>query len=420
METVKLDDFPMHPVQDGIYEIIPDKTKIVASTNRLFNKYPTRYISAVPRYAINAYSKPGDIVLDPFCGSGTTAIEAMLLGRNALSIDIDPFARLLIKVKTTIYTVEDISFLDKIVKKIKKMEVGEVDYRLPAIPSIDKWFCPQSQRGLCFLLKNIDHLSKNNQNIKDYLYIVVAGIIRKVSNADEVSPKPYISSRFPKTPADPIELFFKTESLYREAIIDFSQRVAPMNCNSIILDSKDARVIDTDKKIDLSVTSPPYINAYDYVRSLRFEDMWLGLASDEELRDSRKSYIGTESSKSFYKEYKYVEQSNILIPILTEIEKVDSKRANIVGTYFEDMAQNMEAVRKKLKKGGRYVIVVGDSNIRGQSIPTAKILSEIANNNGFDFDVSFKYVIRDRYLHLPRAGRGGIINFDEVLVLRKR
>ena len=148
METVKLDDFPMHPVQDGIYEIIPDKTKIVASTNRLFNKYPTRYISAVPRYAINAYSKPGDIVLDPFCGSGTTAIEAMLLGRNALSIDIDPFARLLIKVKTTIYTVEDISFLDKIVKKIKKMEVGEVDYRLPAIPSIDKWFCPQSQRGL--------------------------------------------------------------------------------------------------------------------------------------------------------------------------------------------------------------------------------------------------------------------------------
>ena len=79
-----------------------------------------------------------------------------------------------------------------------------------------------------------------------------------------------------------------------------------------------------------------------------------------------------------------------------------------------------EAVRKKLKKGGRYVIVVGDSNIRGQSIPTAKILSEIANNNGFDFDVSFKYVIRDRYLHLPRAGRGGIINFDEVLVLRKR
>ena len=39
MEVIKLDDFPINPIQDQIYEIIPDKTKIVASTNRLFNKY---------------------------------------------------------------------------------------------------------------------------------------------------------------------------------------------------------------------------------------------------------------------------------------------------------------------------------------------------------------------------------------------
>ena len=97
MEVIKLDDFPINPIQDQIYEIIPDKTKIVASTNRLFNKYPTRYISAMPRFAINAYSKAGETVLDPFCGSGTTAIEAMLLGRNAMSIDIDPFARFSIR-----------------------------------------------------------------------------------------------------------------------------------------------------------------------------------------------------------------------------------------------------------------------------------------------------------------------------------
>ena len=43
MEVIKLDDFPINPIQDQIYEIIPDKTKIVASTNRLFNKYPVSY-----------------------------------------------------------------------------------------------------------------------------------------------------------------------------------------------------------------------------------------------------------------------------------------------------------------------------------------------------------------------------------------
>lgn len=420
MDVIKLEDFPLNPIQDQIYEIIPDKAKIVASTNRLFNKYPTRYISAVPRFAINAYSRDGDTVLDPFCGSGTTAIESMLLGRNAMSIDIDPFARLLIKVKTTVYTKEDINFLDAVVKQMKAMFPAEsIQYPIPGIPNIEKWFCEKSILWLSFFKHIIDTLAADNQNIKDYLYVVLSGIIRKVSNADEVSPKPYISTKYPKKPADPSELFFRVEDMYREAIIGFSETVAPLNCNSIILESNDARIIDSKCLIDLAVTSPPYINAYDYVRSLRFEDMWLGLASDEELKKSRQLYIGTEISKSFYEKYIYASQSDTLSPIVEKIAEVDAKRAGIVNTYFEDMAKNMIAVYEQLKQQGRYVIVVGDSNIRGQNIPTAKVLAEIAEKNGYSFELSFKYVIRDRYLHLPRGGRGGIIKYDEILVLKK-
>ena len=421
MEVIKLDDFPINPIQDQIYEIIPDKTKIVASTNRLFNKYPTRYISAVPRFAINAYSKAGETVLDPFCGSGTTAIEAMLLGRNAMSIDIDPFARLLIKVKTTVYSKEDIDFLDEVVRKIKEMSPDEsFQYPIPGIPNIEKWFCDKSILWLSFFKYTIDKLAADNQNVKDYLYVVLSGIIRKVSNADEVSPKPYISTKYPKTPADPSELFFKVENMYREAIIGFSEAVAPLHCNSTILESNNARTINAENTIDLAVTSPPYINAYDYVRSLRFEDMWLGLASNEELKKSKQSYIGTEISKSFYDKYRYASQSETVVPIVEKITEVDAKRAAIVNTYFEDMAKNIIAVREELKQNGRYVIVVGDSNIRGQSIPTAKVLAEIAEKNGYIFELSFKYVIRDRYLHLPRGNRGGIIKYDEILVLKKK
>lgn len=420
MNVIKLDDFPLMPVQGQVYEIVPDKSKIVASTNRLFNKYPTRYISAVPRFAIHAYSHAGDTVLDPFCGSGTTAIEAMLLGRNAISIDIDPFARLLIKVKTTVYTSADIKFLDSLILKLKTMyPVEGREYPIPEIPNIEKWFCKQSIVGLAFFKSAIDELASENPNVKDYLYVVLAGIIRKVSNADEVSPKPYVSTRYPKTPADPYALFYKTESMYREAIIGFSEAVSPFHCSSVILESRDARTIDANTSVDLAVTSPPYINAYDYVRSLRFEDMWLGLASDCELKKSRKSYIGTEIAQSFYNEFIYAEQSETLVPIVEKIADVDVKRSKIVCTYFEDMAKNLIAVHQQLKTHGAYVIVVGDSNIRGQNIPTAKVLTEIAEKNGYSFELSFKYVIRDRYLHLPRGGRGGIINYDEILVLKK-
>ena len=79
----------------------------------------------------------------------------------------------------------------------------------------------------------------------------------------------------------------------------------------------------------------------------------------------------------------------------------------------------MIEVRDSLKRDGVYVIVVGDSKIRNHKIPTAVVLREMAEKNGYSFKLSFKYVIRDRYLHLPRKNRGGIIKYDEILVLSK-
>ena len=417
---IKLNDFPLNPVQDQVYEIIPDKAKIVASTNRLFNKYPTRYISAVPRFAINRYSEPSDYVIDPFCGSGTSAIEAMLLGRNAISVDIDPFARLLIKVKTTVYTDADLAYLADTIEAIRASDPDpNAEYPRPQMQNLEKWFTEDAMTKLSFLKYQIDTLAKENRAIHDYLYVVLAAIIRKASNAENVSPKPYISTRYPKTPEDAVELFFKAEGLYRPAITEFSRAVAPLNVTSTILPANDARDIEADHPIDLAVTSPPYINAYDYVRSLKFEDIWLGLADERQLRENRRSYIGTELSNSFYAEHRYAVQSDTLLSVAGKIKELDRKRAGIVMTYFEDMARNMAAIRDALKAGGHYVIVVGDSTIKGQKIPTARILAEIAAQNGYSFDLSFLYVIRDRYLHLPRGGKGGIIKFDEILCLKK-
>ena len=178
-----------------------------------------------------------------------------------------------------------------------------------------------------------------------------------------------------------MEIFFKYEEMYRKAIIEYSEVVSKFNNTSKVLESNDARIINVKSNIDAAITSPPYINAYDYVRSLKFEDMWLGLATDSELRNNRKSYIGTESVGSFYNEFIYANQSEILHPIVSEIYAVDAKRAKMVNTYFEDMSKNLMAVKEALKPGGYYTIVVGDSNIRGQVIPTAKILQEIAEKN---------------------------------------
>lgn len=422
MNIQKIDDFPNIINEDQIFEIIPDKSKVVPYTNRLFNKYPTRYISAVPRYAIKNYSKEHDYVLDPFCGSGTTAIEALINCRNAVSIDIDPFARLLIKTKTAFYNENDFNKIDEIITKLKKISFNEL-YDIPDIPDIpdiNKWFCERSVNELSSLKHFIDIYAEDNNKVKDYLYVVLASIIRKSSNADDVSPKPYISTRFKKTPQIPSELFFKNEILYRGAIKQYSDAIEDFNCKSILLDSNDARIINFDKKIDLAISSPPYINAYDYVRSLKFEDVWLGLATLETLRINKRNYVGSEVKNIKNIEYQYINTSALLMEKLEIMNDIDKKRKTIISNYFEDMSINLKSVKDVLKKNGYYVLVVGDSNIRNVPIPTGKILSELAEKMGFTHELSFKYVIRDRYMHLPRGNNGGLIKYDEILVLKKQ
>lgn len=421
MNPIKVSEFPDFPSQNQIYEIVPNKSVIVGSTHRLFNKYPTRYIPQVPRWAILKYTSPGDIVLDPFCGSGTTLVEALLNRRNGLAIDIDPFARLLTSVKTTRYSAADIERIDQIVNKIKNnLTITASADVYPDIPNISKWFNEQAIDRLAVLKTLIDEYAVDRIAIKNYLYIVLAAIVRRCSNAENESPKPYISTRFPKVPEDPFIVFFETESLYRSAIIEFTKDTEGFEVSNTILSSNDARNIVLDSMVELAVTSPPYINAYDYVRILKFENMWLGLADNKELVSLRKEYIGTEISSSFYTKYQYATQSETLCSIMPAIENVDRLRASMVGTYFEDMALNLIQVRDVLVPGGRYVIVVGDSTIRNQNVPTIKILTEIALANGYEFETVFKYVIRDRYLHMPRGNRGGIIKYDNILVLQKR
>lgn len=74
---------------------------------------------------------------------------------------------------------------------------------------------------------------------------------------------------------------------------------------------------------------------------------------------------------------------------------------------------------KLLKIGGHYIIVVGNSKIRGEVIETADILTAIASRNGYELVNKFSYVIRNRYIRIPRSGQGGLVDLDWVIDLKK-
>ena len=95
-----------------LVEAASDTTPVAGLTHN-FYRYPARFSPKLARAAIEAFTEPGDLVLDPFVGGGTTLVEAMVLGRHAIGADISSLATFVSEVKTTLYTESELEALTR-------------------------------------------------------------------------------------------------------------------------------------------------------------------------------------------------------------------------------------------------------------------------------------------------------------------
>lgn len=168
--------------------------------------------------------------------------------------------------------------------------------------------------------------------------------------------------------------------------------------------------------------SPPYINAFDYARTLRLENIWLGNITEKVLLDKKKYYVGTEKiiTKDEERDLEILKDSELLKCYYKKIIEVDKKRGLILKKFFNDMKLNLLEMKKILKNESMYVIVIGNNSIRKINIESWKVLKEIAIKVGYEVETYFDYIIQNSYIRIPRNGKGGKINKDHVLVLRNK
>ena len=166
---------------------------------------------------------------------------------------------------------------------------------------------------------------------------------------------------------------------------------------------------------DLAVTSPPYVNAVDYPRTHQLEMYWLGFAQDS-LTTLKKQNVGTESVSA--SDYKTLHEIGVpdADTVIQNIFAKDPRRAYIAFKYLDDMRKNLSEVFKVIRKGGRYVVVVGNNRIRGQLFENWKYLIPIAEKVGFKVENYFGSEIIKHFIKIPREER---INTDWILVLKK-
>jgi len=179
--------------------------------------------------------------------------------------------------------------------------------------------------------------------------------------------------------------------------------------------------------IDVAITSPPYLNAFDYTQIIKIESAWLGTLVNSEIEGLRLKQVGHEKRRH-----------NEINPIVEEMFKpyfnkiiktgdVDSKKnktkylavAKTCLSYFNDMLNNLTCVKDVLKKGGEYHLVIGDNVVQNIEIPTHKIIAEIAQAIGFNWVGYYKYGIKDHRTSMPRKDNGGKIKHEYVIILKK-
>jgi site-specific DNA-methyltransferase (cytosine-N4-specific) len=330
-------------------------------THNLF-PYPAKFPPEPIRKHILHYSKPGEKVLDPFCGSGTVLIESILHNRNAVGIDLNPVSCLISKVKSTIYTKEQIGELKLVIKQVEEAINDYAHWKssslsvapTPNYKNIEHWFKPEMIEELsaikyCFL-------SNVESSIHDLLWMGFLSIIVTVSRQDNDTryaaiEKPEVQPRYALLRLKAaLENYYKTLGNSFEKLDNSSSSTKVHEGDSTkVLDSLDAG------QFSLAITSPPYINTFDYYLYHKHRIFWMGKNPQE----VRRREIGCH-------------------------HRIDTKSfEDAFREYYDDLLKIMVKVNRCLVNEGRFIWLIGDGIVKSQVIKANDLLVELSAKSGY-------------------------------------
>ena len=269
-----------------------------------WHPFPAKFPPQLPAWFIEGLTAPGDVVLDPMFGSGTTILEAVRLRRRAVGCDIDPLARLLAQAKLTKFDPVAMLRLGTAVlndaqrrfsmhgDELDAALVGRFDPKTKAF--VDYWFPPLQQRQLVALLEAIErHAPRTAWPLLHMVFsstiIAKSGGVSLARDLAHTRPHRVLA----KKPKSAFDEFGKRLKLVLGSASGSTSAELGDDARIIAASAEDTGL--AADSIDLVVTSPPYTsNAIDYMRAHKFSLVWLGWKIAD-LTDIRARYLGHDA-----------------------------------------------------------------------------------------------------------------------------
>jgi SAM-dependent methyltransferase len=367
-----------------------------------------------PSVALEALGKTRQSlrVLDPMMGSGTVIALARSRGHQAIGVDIDPLAVLISRVWTTPINTMKVRTQARQVLNRARAKGSSIPIRDAYPPHandetrrfIRYWFDGYTRRQLTALSMAIRRV--HDAAIRDVLWCSFSRlIITKQAGAslaiDLSHSRPHRYFRY--APSKPFRNFLSAvERVSENCIRKTSSRRGP----TPRLLKADARALPIpDSSIDLLLTSPPYLNAIDYLRCSKFSLVWMGYDVDK-LRELRAKSIGTEVG-----DWELERQSDVekILNRLKLKPKLSSANKAILARYIGDMRKSFGEAARVIRRGGKAIYVIGENTLSGTYVRNSLILSSIAESSGFKLITSRKRTLpaNRRYLPPPETRSNG-------------
>ena len=364
------------------------RTADTKADTHCYHSYPAMMIPQIAARLIAEYGKRAKTLFDPYCGTGTSLVEANIKSINAYGTDLNPLARLIAETKTLriepqildLYLKEFSDFSFSLNFQIKKLNVVTPNFK-----NIDFWFKKETKEKLATVKEFIDSIK--DKKVRKFFLIAFSETVRESSLTKNSEFKLFRMNEIQREKFHPDVFSIMTSKLARNRIglQSYLKKVDRTSAFAKIYNFDSSENIDEieKKSIDIVVTSPPYGDSKTtvaYGQFSRLTNQWLEVENATQVDNI---LMGGRSKK--------IEKTgfDMIDKIVEQVGNSDEKRAKEVYSFYADYIRSICNISKVVKKNGYACYVVGNRRVKNITLPTDEITKDIFKQHGFKYENTF-------------------------------